>query len=83
MQFWVQAVAQGLRIDELPVRLIYHDPTRSFGGPLDDPTSRLDHYRSTLYREIVRWSDRLPSEAMSGLHDEELAGRNGCPRCGT
>ncbi len=54
MQFWVQAVAHGLTIEELPVRLIYHDPTRSFGGPLDDPHVRLDHYRRTMHREIER-----------------------------
>jgi len=54
MQFWVQAVAQGLIIEELPVRLIYHDPTRSFGGPLDDPDVRLDHYRRTMHREMQR-----------------------------
>jgi len=54
MQFWVQAVAHGLSIEELPVRLIYHDPTRSFGGPLDDPDVRLDHYRRTMHREIER-----------------------------
>ena len=59
MQFWVQAVADGLRIEELPVRLIYQDPTRSFGGPLDDPGSRLDHYRRTMQREIERCRERL------------------------
>jgi dolichol-phosphate mannosyltransferase len=54
MQFWVQAVAHGLRIEELPVRLIYNDPTRSFGGPLDDPGNRLAHYRATMQRELKR-----------------------------
>ena len=54
MQFWVQAVAHGLVIEELPVRLIYHDPTRSFGGPLDDPHVRLTHYRRTMHRELQR-----------------------------
>ncbi len=52
MQFWVQAAAQGLRIEELPVRLIYNDPTRSFGGPLDDSTTRLEHYRRTMHAEL-------------------------------
>src|SRR5690606_22099103 len=51
MQFWVQAVAHGLQIEEIPVRLIYNDPSRSFGGPLDNPASRLDHYRATMCRE--------------------------------
>ncbi len=59
MQFWVQAAAQGLRIEELPVRLIYNDPTRSFGGPLDDARTRLDHYRRTMHDEIERCAPRL------------------------
>ena len=29
MQFWPRAIAAGLRITELPVRLIYNDPTAS------------------------------------------------------
>jgi len=67
MQFWVQAVAHGLRIEEIPVRLIYHDPTRSFGGPLDNPTSRLAHYRGTLHRELARCRDLLPATALDGF----------------
>ena len=39
-----QAARTNLRIRELPVRLIYHDATRHFGGILDDPTVRLAHY---------------------------------------
>ncbi|MHC4081821.1 MAG: glycosyltransferase family 2 protein [Planctomycetota bacterium] len=69
MQFWVQAAAHGLKIEELPVRLIYHDPSRSFGGPLDNPTSRLDHYRGTMHREIDRCAAKLPSAATVGLHE--------------
>lgn len=68
MQFWVQAVAQGLRISEIPVKLIYNDPNRSFGGPLDDPTNRLHHYRRVLHLEIERWSKKLPPEALQDLH---------------
>lgn len=67
MQFWVQAVAKSLRIQEIPVRLIYNDPTRSFGGPLDNPTSRIDHYRRTLHEEIIRCSTNLPTDAVKGL----------------
>ncbi len=63
MQFWVQAVAHDLRITELPVRLIYNDPTRSFGGPLDNPGSRLALYRRTLCREIERCAHLLPAAA--------------------
>ncbi len=66
MQFWVQAVAEGLRITEIPVRLIYNDPSRSFGGPLDDDRTRMRHYREVLEREIMRWADRLPKRALEG-----------------
>jgi dolichol-phosphate mannosyltransferase len=54
MQFWVQAAAHGLRIEEIPVRLIYNDPNRTFGGPLDDPATRLRQYRRTMMRELER-----------------------------
>lgn len=65
MQFWVQAVAAGLRIREIPVKLIYNDPRRSFGGPLDDAGVRLAHYRCVLHRELRRCADRLPLPALS------------------
>ncbi|MEM7229399.1 MAG: glycosyltransferase family 2 protein [Planctomycetota bacterium] len=61
MQFWVQAVANDLRIREIPVRLIYNDPNRSFGGPLDEPTSRLAHYRATMNREFDRVATQVPA----------------------
>ena len=60
MQFWVQAKAAGLRIREIPIKLIYNDLKRSFGGPLNDPSVRLNHYRCVLHRELRRWADRLP-----------------------
>jgi dolichol-phosphate mannosyltransferase len=72
MQFWVQAVAHRLRIEELPVRLIYPDPSRSFGGPLDDPRTRLEHYRRTLHREIRRCARQLPARALDGLHEPSV-----------
>lgn len=67
MQFWVQSVANGLTIEELPIRLIYNDPTRSFGGPLDDPESRLAIYRRTMHREIMRCRSALDRSAAAGL----------------
>jgi glycosyltransferase involved in cell wall biosynthesis len=78
MQFWVQAVAAGLRIEELPVRLIYKDPTRSFGGPLDNPPSRLMHYRRTLHAEIERCRPRLPASARNGLEAVATSERGAC-----
>jgi glycosyltransferase involved in cell wall biosynthesis len=54
LQFWVQCVRAGLRIRELPVRRIYRDTSREFGGTLDDPAARLLHYLSVLVRELHR-----------------------------
>lgn len=77
MQFWVQAVANHLRIEELPVRLIYNDPTRSFGGPLDNPVSRLEQYRRTMYRELDHCADRLPADALANIETSGAATRCG------
>lgn len=52
MQFWVQAVNAGLQITEIPVRLIYKDATRHFGGLLDDPSLRLQHYLEVFSQEL-------------------------------
>jgi dolichol-phosphate mannosyltransferase len=67
MQFWAQCVAHGARIIEHPVRLIYLDDSRAFGGGLDDPSYRLEHYRRVLHAEICRCMDRLPPGAARGL----------------
>lgn len=54
LQFWVQAAREGLRIHEIPVRRIYRDRSREFGGTLDDPSARLFHYMEVLMRELRR-----------------------------
>ena len=66
MRFWVEAAAAGLRISEVPVRLIYNDPTRSFGGPLDEPDQRLAHYEATLHRAL---RDRAASLSEAATRD--------------
>ncbi len=53
LQFWVQAACAGMRIIEIPVRLIYNDPTRHFGGLLDDPQVRLRHYLDVFDTELA------------------------------
>lgn len=63
MQFWPQVAAARLRVVEVPVKLIYKDLTRTFGGLLDDPAARLKHYRCVLHREIQRLEGRLPRSA--------------------
>lgn len=54
MQFWVQVARMGMRVRELPVELIYNDPTRHFGGLLDDPAVRLNHYIEVFEAERAR-----------------------------
>lgn len=66
MQFWVQAVAHGLRIHEVPVKLIYNDPNRTFGGPLNHDETRLAHYRDIFAREIERVKHLVPLAVPAG-----------------
>lgn len=54
MQFWPRVARAGLRVKEIPVRLIYNDPTRHFGGNLDDAGYRLQHYLKVLQAEMDR-----------------------------
>jgi glycosyltransferase involved in cell wall biosynthesis len=56
MQLWPQVVHHKLRVTEIPVRLIYNDPNRHFGGLLDDPDNRLRHYLDVLCKE-QKWID--------------------------
>jgi len=62
MQLWPQAWSAGLRIKEIPVRLIYNDPTRHFGGMLDNAAHRLQHYLSVLRSEQQRIADCAEQE---------------------
>ena len=52
LEVWVLAAVEKLHIVELPVPLVYLDLTRSFGGALDDGTTRIAHYREVLERTI-------------------------------
>ncbi|MEW6251693.1 MAG: glycosyltransferase family 2 protein [Planctomycetota bacterium] len=54
LQFWVQCARAGLRVRELPVRRIYRDKSREFGGTLEDPAARLTHYLAVFVRELGR-----------------------------
>jgi dolichol-phosphate mannosyltransferase len=48
LQLWVQAARLGLRIKEVGVPRVYLDPTRAFGGVLDDAEQRLAYYRRVI-----------------------------------
>ena len=54
MQLWPRAAKADLKITEIPVRLIYNDPNRHFGGLLDDVSFRLKHYLDVLRSELDR-----------------------------
>jgi glycosyltransferase involved in cell wall biosynthesis len=54
MQLWPQVWGHGLRVKEIAVKLIYNDPTRHFGGELDDACNRLKHYLSVLTEEMEK-----------------------------
>ena len=54
LELWVQAAALGLTIIEVPVRLIYLDEARSFGGSLDHAETRLKVYDEVLDRAVAR-----------------------------
>ncbi|MEO1237328.1 MAG: glycosyltransferase family 2 protein [Planctomycetota bacterium] len=59
LQFWVQHAAAGHRVKELPIKLIYNDPNRTFGGPLDDADRRLAHYREVFEHELSQYGKRF------------------------
>jgi len=54
LQLWVQAYRWNLRIHEEPVPLIYLEEARAFGGALDNPAIRLNHYLDVLRGELER-----------------------------
>jgi dolichol-phosphate mannosyltransferase len=64
LQLWVQAARLGFRIKEVGVPRLYLDPSRAFGGVLDNAAERLAYYRrvlDTAYREAQ-------AAAVSGPH---------------
>ena len=78
LQFWVQCAASALRIVEVPIRLIYNDLNRSFGGPLDDAEERLGHYARVFECEMRQQAAALAERGLPrGEPKAELSGR--CP----
>ena len=53
LEFWVKAAKLGLKIIELPIPLIYLEEERSFGGAMDDVSTRLAVYRRVLERSLA------------------------------
>jgi dolichol-phosphate mannosyltransferase len=48
LQLWVQAAWHGMSIKEVAVPRLYLDPTRAFGGMLNDAEQRLAYYRGVI-----------------------------------
>jgi glycosyltransferase involved in cell wall biosynthesis len=68
LQFWVQCVRAGLRVREIPVCRIYRDRSRAFGGTLDDPVSRLEHYLEVFTAELSAGPRFFrPEECLAGV----------------
>jgi len=82
MQLWPQVASAGLRVTEIPVRLIYNDPTRHFGGLLDDADHRLKHYLEVLCAERKRIAAAAASDAnTSGAKQASQQSHVPCPCC--
>jgi len=62
LQLWAQAAALGLTVIEIPVKLIYRDVNRSFGGNLDRGAHRVRYYLDVIEREC-----RKMTSAAAGL----------------
>lgn len=54
LQLWPRVWEAKLRMKEIPVRRIYNDPNRTFGGDLDNAERRFAHYIDVLNRELAR-----------------------------
>jgi len=69
LQLWVQAALLGLTVHEVPVKLIYKDVNRSFGGSLDQTAIRMRYYLDVIERECAamkRFQDELTCTGCSG-----------------
>lgn len=52
LQLWIRASQASLKIREIPVSLIYHDPKRNFGGLLESARTRYDYYMEIIQSEL-------------------------------
>jgi dolichol-phosphate mannosyltransferase len=66
LQLWVQAARLGLRVKEVGVPRLYLDPTRAFGGMLDDADRRLAYYRAVLTDAERHWTKQTAGSALCG-----------------
>lgn len=55
LELWIQAAAENLRIREIAVPLIYHDPKRNFAGLLEVPRYRMQYYRDVINQALAQY----------------------------
>ncbi|MFO0807030.1 MAG: glycosyltransferase family 2 protein [Gemmataceae bacterium] len=65
LQLWVQASRLGLRVCEVGVPRVYLDPTRAFGGVLNDAEQRLAYYRRVLDDAESQWDASASADALA------------------
>lgn len=82
LQFWPQVASKQLRVTEIPVRLIYNDPNRHFGGLLDDATNRLNHYLEVLSCEMNLLGEEDQVERLSAIIERKAPEAEVCLSCG-
>jgi dolichol-phosphate mannosyltransferase len=70
LQLWVQFARLGLRVKEVGVPRLYLDPTRAFGGMLNDAEERLAYYRRILAQADRDWDAVATRSAWSELCPE-------------
>lgn len=71
LQLWVQAARLRMRIKEVGVPRLYLDPTRAFGGMLNDAEERLAYYRKVITAEAER-PQHVPCCPLSGAVPKEV-----------
>ena len=52
LQLWILASKVGLKVSEISVPLIYHDPNRNFCGVLENPDVRFRYYIEIIEKEL-------------------------------
>lgn len=69
LQLWAEAARLNLRVRELAIRLVYNDPTRHFGGELDDAAARYRHYLHVFRAALA--------DVARGVRSDETVGAEG------
>ena len=76
LELWIKAARAGLTVCEAPVRLIYNDPSRTFGEVLDKSDERYRYYLRVIRRALAETAGRVcadcgapPSHGVGACHD--------------